>query len=51
MIWDLPSAEHLQTLRHNRPYEQLNIAEIRGLTQAKKESLQALGAILGNSDQ
>ena len=44
-IWDLTSREHLQTLRHKRPYERLNITGIRGLTEAQKSSLQALGAI------
>ena len=45
MIWDLESGEHLQTLRRDRPYERLNITGIRGLTEAQKASLQALGAI------
>jgi WD40 repeat protein len=44
-IWDLTSHEHLQTLRHDRPYERLNITGIRGLNEAQKESLRALGAI------
>ena len=45
MIWDLESFEHVRTLRHDRPYERLNITGIRGLTEAQKASLQALGAI------
>ena len=44
-IWDLESGEHLRTLRRDRPYERLNITGIRGLTEAQKDSLQALGAI------
>src|SRR5947199_3059829 len=44
-IWDLHSGEHLQTLRRDRPYERLNITGIRGLTEAQKASLCALGAI------
>ena len=44
-IWDLISHEHLRTLRHDRPYERLNITGIRGLNDAQKLSLRALGAI------
>ena len=48
-IWDLCSGglapPLLQTLRHDRPYERLNITGIRGLTEAQKASLRALGAI------
>jgi WD40 repeat protein/transcriptional regulator with XRE-family HTH domain len=35
----------LRTLRRDRPYERLNITGIRGLTEAQKASLQALGAM------
>jgi WD40 repeat protein/transcriptional regulator with XRE-family HTH domain len=44
-IWDVESGGHLRTLRRGRPYERLNITEIRGLTEAEIESLRALGAI------
>jgi WD40 repeat protein len=47
VIWDLWSGEHLRTLRRDRPYERLNIRGIRGLTEAQKASLLALGAIEG----
>jgi WD40 repeat protein len=43
-LWDLESGEPLQTLRRDRPYERLNITGIRGLTEAQKASLRALGA-------
>jgi WD40 repeat protein len=43
-LWDLESGEPLQTLRRDRPYERLNITGIRGLTEAQKVSLRALGA-------
>ena len=43
-LWDLESGEHLRTLRRDRPYERLNITGIRGLTEAEKASLHALGA-------
>ncbi len=45
MFWDLNSCEHLRTLRLDRPYGRLNIAGIRGLTEAQKATLRALGAI------
>lgn len=44
-IWDLCSAEYLQTLRCDRPYERLNITNIQGLTAAQKITLRTLGAI------
>ncbi len=44
-IWDVQTAEHLQTLRRDRPYERLNITGIRGVTEAQKTTLRALGAI------
>ncbi len=56
MLWDLESFGQaqgtvpttpplLRTLRRDRPYERLNITDIRGLTDAQKATLQALGAI------
>jgi WD40 repeat protein len=44
-IWDMQSAEHLRTLRRDRPYERLDITGLRGLTKAQKATLQTLGAI------
>jgi len=44
-IWDLPSGELVQTLRRDRPYERVNIAGIRGLNEAQKVTLRALGAV------
>ena len=44
VLWDLESGEHLRTLRRDRPYERLTITGIRGLTEAQKASLRALGA-------
>ena len=43
-LWDLHSRRHLGTLRRDRPYERLNITEIKGVTEAQKASLRALGA-------
>jgi WD40 repeat protein/transcriptional regulator with XRE-family HTH domain len=45
MLWDLQTGEHLRTLRRDRPYERLNITGVRGLTEAQKATLRALGAI------
>jgi WD40 repeat protein len=46
-VWELGSGEHLRILRRDRPYERLDITGMRGVTQAQKESLRALGAIEG----
>jgi WD40 repeat protein/transcriptional regulator with XRE-family HTH domain len=43
-IWNLHSGQYLRTLRRDRPYERLNITGIRGLTEAQKATLRALGA-------
>jgi WD40 repeat protein/transcriptional regulator with XRE-family HTH domain len=43
-LWNLEGGEHLRTLRRDRPYERLNITGIRGLSDAQKASLLALGA-------
>ena len=45
MLWDLHGGEHLQTLRRDRPYERLNFSGVRGLTEAQRASLRALGAV------
>jgi WD40 repeat protein len=44
-VWDLESGERLRTLRRDRPYERLEISGVRGLTDAQRASLRALGAI------
>ncbi len=44
-LWDLERGEPLRTLRRDRPYERLDITGIRGLTQAQKATLRALGAV------
>ena len=50
-VWDLHSSEHLRTLRHDRPYERLTITGIRGLSEAQKASLRALGALEDEADE
>ena len=44
-VWDLESGELLRTLRRDRLYERLNITGVKGLTEAQKDTLRALGAI------
>jgi WD40 repeat protein len=44
-IWDLEGGDLLRTLRRDRPYERLDISGAKGLTQAQRASLSALGAI------
>ncbi len=44
-IWDLEGGDLLRTLRRDRPYERLDISGAKGLTQAQRASLRALGAI------
>src|SRR5438105_4747013 len=46
-LWDLESGEQLRKLRRDRSYERLNITGIRGLTEAQKATIRALGAIEG----
>jgi WD40 repeat protein len=42
--WDLETGQTQKILRSERPYEEMNIADIQGLTVAQKETLRALGA-------
>jgi WD40 repeat protein/transcriptional regulator with XRE-family HTH domain len=44
-LWDLETGACQQILRSDRPYERMNIYEIRGLSEAQKSSLKALGAV------
>ena len=44
-VWNPQSGEHLRMLRRGRPYERLNISGVKGLTEAQKTTLRALGAI------
>jgi len=37
--------ECLKTLRSDRPYERMNITGVKGLTEAQKATLKALGAV------
>jgi WD40 repeat protein len=50
-LWDVHSGEPLRTLRRDRPYERLDITGIRGLSEAQKASLRALGALEDEADE
>jgi WD40 repeat protein/transcriptional regulator with XRE-family HTH domain len=43
-LWGVTTGENLQTLKADSPYEGMNITGIRGLSEAQKASLRALGA-------
>jgi WD40 repeat protein len=45
MLWDLHGGEQLRTLQRDRPYERLDITGMRGLTDAQRATLRALGAV------
>jgi WD40 repeat protein len=45
MFWDVQTGECLKTLRVDRPYELMNITGVKGLTEAQKAMLKALGAV------
>ena len=44
-LWDLKTGQTQKLLRPKRPYEGMNITDVRGLTAAQKEALIALGAV------
>ncbi|MEG4800580.1 NACHT domain-containing protein [Microcoleus sp. ARI1-B5] len=44
-IWQVETGECLKTLRSKRPYEDMNITGVTGLTDAEKATLKALGAV------
>jgi len=44
-LWSLKGITKLRTLRAKRPYERMNITQVKGLTYTQKEMLKSLGAI------
>ena len=44
-LWNVVTGECVSTLRDQRPYEQMNIIGVTGLTEAQKTTLKALGAV------
>ncbi|MEP6541192.1 NACHT domain-containing protein [Microcoleus vaginatus GB1-A2] len=45
MIWEVETGECLKILKSDRPYENMNIAGVTGLTEVEKATLKALGAV------
>jgi WD40 repeat protein len=43
--WDVATGQCLQTFQEDKPYNQMNIEGVTGLTEAQKSSLRTLGAI------
>ncbi|NEO29627.1 MAG: hypothetical protein F6K36_04085 [Symploca sp. SIO3C6] len=43
-LWDIKTGKCLKTLRTQRPYEEMNITGVKGLTQAQLSTLKVLGA-------
>jgi len=48
VFWDAHSGQMRRRQRRDRPYERLNIADVRGLTPAQLASLRELGAVEGS---
>jgi len=44
LLWDIESGDPLHTMRRDRPYERLNITDIKGISEIQKTSLLTLGA-------
>ncbi|WP_250121592.1 NB-ARC domain-containing protein [Chroococcidiopsis sp. CCMEE 29] len=44
-LWDLNTGTCLKTMRIDKPYEGMNITGVKGLTDAQKSNLKALGAV------
>ena len=44
-VWDVQSHECIRVLRTDRPYERMNITDIKGITGAQRKMLRDLGAV------
>jgi WD40 repeat protein len=44
-LWDVQAGVCLNTMRGDRPYERMNITNVRGLSETQKATLKALGAV------
>ncbi|MFN9166011.1 MAG: hypothetical protein ACK6CP_08525, partial [Pseudanabaena sp.] len=44
-LWDMQTGKSFKLLKIPKPYEDTNIAKVKGLTEAQKSTLKALGAI------
>ncbi|MEG4851383.1 NACHT domain-containing protein [Microcoleus sp. B5-D4] len=45
ILWDVETGECLKILKSDRPYEEMNITGVTGLTEVEKATLKALGAV------
>ena len=45
MLWNIKDNIRFRTLKSKRPYEGVDITRVKGLTEAQKVSLIALGAL------
>ncbi|MEG3880856.1 NACHT domain-containing protein [Microcoleus sp. herbarium7] len=45
ILWDFETGECLKILKSDRPYENMNITGVTGLTEVEKATLKALGAV------
>jgi WD40 repeat protein/transcriptional regulator with XRE-family HTH domain len=45
IVWETQAGTSLHTLRSERPYERMNIHDVKGLTEVQKALLKALGTI------
>jgi WD40 repeat protein len=43
-LWNVATGENIETLKADRPYEGMDITGVRGLSEAQKSTLKALGA-------
>jgi WD40 repeat protein len=50
-LWDVATGENIRTLKADSSYEGMNITGVRGLSQAQKASLKALGAQEGSTEK
>jgi hypothetical protein len=44
-MWDMRTGALVRMLRPDRLYERMDIASLRGITEAQRAALQALGAV------
>ncbi|MCC3407748.1 MAG: NACHT domain-containing protein [Microcoleus sp. PH2017_10_PVI_O_A] len=49
IIWDFETGECIKILKSERPYEEMNITGVTGLTEVEKATIKALGAVENRS--
>ncbi|MEG4422049.1 NACHT domain-containing protein [Microcoleus sp. LAD1_D5] len=45
ILWDVETCECIKILKSDRPYEEMNITGVTGLTEVEKATIKALGAV------